>query len=362
MSNCLNDERLQAVADGEGTEREIEHVRTCTGCGVRAANARDAIADFGHLMSELSVPPTLGSRVERAVAYADRGSERRGATTMRAVSRTLQVRPAWVFAGGAVAAVIALLFVVFPSVDSGTRLNAAEILNRSLQTLEGHGVERLEYELSIEAPGTVSIESGSYRIEQLIDHESGRWRLARFAADGTLLSGIREDPSAGVREALVRLDGRSYRFRFNVGANERVPLWDIQRRYAESMIRLVQASAGQVVTEETIGDVKRYIVQLSHGPVGGSASLFDLSQARVVVDGSDFHVVEFSASGAAMGNPISVGYRLLERVVAASPASASEFELPRDDSAAIELEGEGTRHIPVDVFRLLLREIGRSRP
>lgn len=354
MSTCLNDARLQAVADGEGSEAEMEHARTCSACAVRVADARDTVGDFKHLMSELRVPPMLGARVATAVG-------RRGATTLRAAPPPSRVRPAWVFAGGAVAAAIALLFVVFPSVDPGTRLNAAEILNRSLQTLTGHGVERLEYELSIDVPAAVLIESGTYRIDQLIDHDSGRWRFARFAADGTLLNGISEDPARGLREIVVRLDGRSYRFRFSLDADERVPIWNTQRRYAEMMIRLVQASAGHVVTERQDGDEKQYVVELSEAATSAGAMPFDLGHARVVVDAADFHIVEFTASGVVMGDPVSIGYRLIQRVVAASMTPASEFDLPHDAAAAaaIELEGDGTRHIPEDVFGLLLREIAR---
>ena len=121
-------------------------------------------------------------------------------------------------------------------------------------------------------------------------------------------------------------------------------------------IRLMQASAGQVVTEQGTGDQKQYVVELPATPEVATSAIFDLNHARMVVDGTDFHVVEFSAAGAAMGEPVSIGYRLIQRVVAASSAQAAEFDLPRDPNA-IELSGEGTSHVPHDVFMLLLRSV-----
>jgi hypothetical protein len=311
-------------------------------------------------MSELPVPPMLGARVAAAAARGRESGDRRGATTLRSVPRVVP-RRAWVVAGGAVAAVmIAGVFVLFPSVDPSARLNAAEILDRSLQTLTRQGVEALEYELSIEGPSAWSGESGTFRIEQLIDHESGRWRFARFAPDGTLLNGISEDPSSGTREIVMRVDGRTVRFRFTIPADQRVRLWDLQRRSAETMIRLVQASAGHIVTEQVDGERKQYVVELPETPQNREgahaelAAIFDLSRARIVVDATDFHIVEFFVAAVAMGERVSVGFRLIERVVAASLAPPSAFELPRDP-AAIELAGEGTSHVPHDVFMLLLR-------
>ncbi len=360
MSNCLNDARLQAVVDGEGASAEIDHVRSCDACARRMAAARAGLRDFEQMMSAVRVPEMLGSRVVAAVGQQSRQPQ--GATTLRNTPRSFALRPAWVFAGGAVAAaVLALLFVVLPSVDSSTRLSAAEILDRSLNTLAGQGVEALKYELTIDAPAAVAFQSGSYSIEQLIDHDTGRWKFARFAPDGTLLNGINENPAAGTREIFLRLDGHAYRFRLTLSADEHVRLWDVQRRWAESMIRLVQGSTSNVVTSMDDGDRKHYVVELPEAvPTGGSA-LFDLSRARVVIDTTDFHIVEFTATGVVMGESVSIGFRLLERTVAATPRPESEFELPRDEVPTIELHGEGTKDVPRDLLALLLREVARSR-
>jgi hypothetical protein len=356
MSTCLDDARVQIVADGEATAAELNHLAGCAPCRARVDAARGAVANFAHAMSGVSVPPMLGSRVTAAVSRA--AAERAGATTLRTSTRA---RPAWLVAGGvAAAAVIAIVFIVWPAVDSGTRVNAAEILNRSLQTLAVEGTELLKYELSIDAPGTAVADTGTFVIEQLIDHESGRWRFSRFAPDGTLLNGIAEDPTNHARDAVMRLEGQTFRFHFAVAADQRVPLWDLQRRYAEMMIRLVQASGARVVTTEQGADGMRYVVDLPATERPAVPAPFDLHQARVVIDASDYHVVEFTAAGAVMGEPVSIGYRLIQRSVWGSAPAGADFTLGPRDADAIELQGDGTRELPRDFLTLLLRQLAVS--
>jgi hypothetical protein len=360
MATCLDDSRLQAVADGEGTTVENEHARSCDACGASVAARRGALRQFGQMMSAIEVPERLKHRV---TSTATRNAlERRGATTLRPGRPALRSRPAWVFAGGPIIVLLVVLFGVFSPFDSGTTLNAAEILGRSIQTLEGRGIERLQYELSIEGLSAIPLARGTYRIEQLIDHESGRWRFARYATDGTLLNGIAEDPVAGTRETVIRHDGTTFRLRFDVDAAHRVPLWNLQRRIAESMIRLVQASSSQIVTEEVDGNRRQYVVRLSEAgdsPTSELGPLFDLSRARVVVDAADFHIVEFSAGGTVLGEQLAVGYRLIQRTVTSS--GETNFALPYGNGPVIELQGGGSQHVPADVVALLLDALASRR-
>jgi hypothetical protein len=358
MSACLDDARIQAVADGEATPIEVAHGEGCVTCRTRVADARAAVHDFAHGMSNVNLPSMLAARVNAAVARP--AAERSGATTLL---RRPPQRPAWLFAGGAAAAVavIAIVFVLLPSVDPETRLSAAEILDRSMQTLTVQGTERLRYELSIEAPAAATAESGTFVIEQLIDHQTGRWRFSRFAPDGTVLNGIAENPSTNTREAIIRFDGRTYHFHFDIADDQRLPLWDLQRRYAETMIRMVQASGAQVVTTEQGPDGERYVMDLPAADHPPAPAPFDLDLARVVVDSSDFHIIEFSAAGTVMGERVSVGYRLNTRTILGGRLPDTEFTFGPPDPESIELRGEGTRELPHDLLSLLLREIARGR-
>jgi hypothetical protein len=360
MSNHLSDARLQAVADGEAAEHERSHVSTCAECRTRVTERVRELTTFRDGMERVSVPPELARRVNDAIAAAERRPGRTaglGATTLRERA-SWRPRLSWVFAGGAVAAaVIAFVFVLQPSIDPGTRLNAAEILDKSLQTLSGSGTESLEYELTLTAPSTFQVQSGTYRIEQRIDHDGGRWLFGKYGADGTLLAGIAEDPTSGTRDAVVREAGRAYRFHFALGQGAAMPLWDVQRRYAETMIRVVQASGARVVSTEGDDQDRRYVIELPQDAARPASPLLDVSNARVVIDANDYHIIEFAAGGNVVGEPVSVAYRLVNRVVSAQ-AAGEDFALPHI-AGEIELNGEGTAAIPRDVLAVLLREIGR---
>jgi hypothetical protein len=357
--SCLNDARIQAVADGEATQSEVDHLQTCSACRTRVNEAQADVREFAQQMSSVSVPPMLGARVASAAAR-DASPQRAGATTLREPA-SKRVRPAWIIVGSAMAAAILILFVIFPSFDPRTRLNAAEILNRSLETLAGTGVEMLKYELSIDAPRTLPTQNGTFVVEQLIDHDTGRWRFSRVAADGTLVSALAEDPAAGRREAMIVEGGRTFRFMFTLGAGEEVPLWDLERRYAEAMIRLIQVSRAEVGIATGPSGEKQYVVELPDDGSRTGSPLFDLNRARVVVDATDFHIVEFSAAGSAVGEQVSVGYRLIEhRVWDSAPADVT-FDLPAVDGGAIVLQGDGTKHIAADFLSLLLREVAAGR-
>lgn len=351
--SCLSDARIQAVADGEATQSEVDHVRTCSSCRARVNETQADIREFAREMSSIAVPAMPAPRSGPSTTLGA------GATTLREQPSTARTRPKWMLVGGAMAAAILILFVVFPSIDPRTRLNASEILNRSLETLAGRGVELLKYELSIDAPRVAASQNGAFVVEQLIDHESGRWRFSRFAADGTLVSALAEDPTAGRRDAVIVDGGRTYRFAFTLGAGEEVPLWDLERRYAEAMIRLIQVSSAQVGTAAGPSGETQYVVELPDGGSGTGSPIFDLTRARVVVDATDFHIVEFSAAGRAVGEQVSVGYRLIEHSAWDSPPADVTFDLPAADGGAIVMQGEGTKHIAADFLSLLLREVAR---
>jgi hypothetical protein len=364
MSTCLSDARIQAVADDAAAPEEYAHVARCAECRAKVAGAQQAIRAFGAAMTG-NAPPSLERRIAAALNQAV-ASPRRGATTFAPARPQPWLRPAWLSLAGAVAAAALIALVVLPSLDTSSRLSAAEILNRSIATLAPSGTELLEYDLAVSMPVSWPITSGTYRIEQVIEHEgAGRWRLSRFDAAGMLLNGISEDPSAGRRRAFLRVDGHGYAFEFDTSPDAEVRLGAMQRQYAEAAMRVIQAAAGQIVITEEDATGKRFVIELpdsaSAPRQAGPALLWDLAGARVVIDAADYHVRELIARGIYMGEPISISYRLLRREGRpSSQVAPSEFELPIDDGA-MTIRAQGTAHPPQDILMALLREVGRAR-
>jgi hypothetical protein len=94
----------------------------------------------------------------------------------------------------------------------------------------------------------------------------------------------------------------------------------------------------------------------------GGNPFYDLTRAHVVVDASDYHVIELSAAGVAMGEPVAIGFRLLERSVWQTAPSTADFRLPLEGSHSIVLTGAGSKAPPQDLFAALLTELSRLNP
>ncbi len=371
MTTCLSAVRIQAAADERATHDEAQHLALCADCRARVDATRRAIHEFGRTMDVVPVPPSLAEALAGAVARtsapdaAHAATTRRGATTLLP-GRSGWLRPVWISAAGAVAAAALVIGVVLPALDSPATISAAEILDRSIGTLAPSGTERLEYELTIEAPADWLIESGTYRIDQVIEHDGARrWRMSRSDAGGTLLNGISENPRAQQRHTYVRLDGQGYVFDFTTVPGAALPLPEMQRQFGETAIRIVRNATANVVSTVAAAEGPQFLITLPEAAGGsspaGAAAVWDVTGARVLVDAHDYHVVEFSLRARYLRQPVHVSYRLLHREVRpSSQVPPEEFELPVDPSA-IHLAAEGTRHPPRDVVAALLREVRAIR-
>jgi hypothetical protein len=374
MSTCLSDARIRAAADGEAGEYELEHLAVCAVCRARLGDALRASEELSALAASIAVPPSLGESVGRALSRtsdasltsgsprAESRSERTGATTLRDAPATRWGPRVWLTTSVAAAAVLVVFFVM-PQPDAPRTLSAAQILDRSLQTLSPiSGTERREFDLELRVPRIASVQNGMYRIEQLIDHDTpGRHRLVRYAPDGTLLSGVSEDPVAGRRTAVVRVDGQLFAFRFSIDPARTLSLRELERSHVEGMIRLLQAAAGQTVREVDSAQGKRYIIELPQVASAHASGLWELSRARVVVDGTDFQILELAIGGAYLGEPFAVSFRLRRRDVQPSAEVSPEaFEVP-DAEEAISIDGIGTDDFGHDLVASALRELARSK-
>jgi hypothetical protein len=359
MSNCLDEARVRAVADGEGDTTANEHLESCAHCRGRVDEARAALGELARLVEEVPVPPTLIPRVAQAIARS--GASDGGATTLREAPGSSFRPRAWVSAIS-VAAVLLIVALYLPGIDAPRTLSAAEILGRSLQTMTPTGgTERREFDLSLHLPAVASIENGTYRIEELIDHDApGRYRVSKFAVDGALLSTMSEDMAAGRRTVFFRLGGQAFGFTFALDPAHGGSVRDMERQHVEGMIRLLQAMAGQTVTERDAAGRRQYVVELPSVSVGGGPDgLWGLERARVVVDGSTFSLVEAAVSGSYLGEAFSVSYHLRRRDVRPSAeVGPGEFQAPHDP-AAIPIEAAGTEDVARDILSAALGELAR---
>jgi hypothetical protein len=352
--NCLTDGHVQAVADGEAGEAARAHLAGCERCRSRVEERRKLMADVSNVVEdERSVPAGLEFRVRESIRT---NRPVRGATVLRDPGS----RPAWKRAGvlsalATAAAVVFVVAVLLPRMGAPTSLSAAEILGRSLETLtNATGVERVEYELSLTG-------SPERRIVHLIDHQTpSRYRLTSYTSDGTLQLAIAQDPSTGVRSHLFRVDGRNYIV--NVGTLQPLAsLPQMAQAQLEAVIGMMQATSDPTLTvlEEPGG--RKYVVESPPVVPTSGAAVIDLYSARAVIDGRDFRVREFKASGALLKQPYDVTFRLIQQEqVAPERLDAEAFTIqPGPDD--VVLDGNVTDTPFADVLDVVLKEVGRLR-
>ena len=69
--------------------------------------------------------------------------------------------------------------------------------------------------------------------------------------------------------------------------------------------------------------------------------MWDLTEAHVLIDASDYRIIEFAVKGTFLKQPYSVSYRLDLRATSPRSVSADAFEVPAQP-AQIVIQGEGT--------------------
>lgn len=357
---CLTDTELQAAVDNEGGEAIRSHLERCEQCRARADERRLATDTLLACVNAVEPSPATGLRVRNAIASAaaDRAGGVRGATALRASwARPWWPRAAVISSLATAAAVVLVVQVVLPRFGAPTALSASEILGRSLQTLSaGHGIELLEYELTLDAA------HGRRRIEQLVDRDHpARFRFSNFGPDGVLESAISQDPAAGRRSHLVRIDGRNYLFNFTSPDAPFIPIPQMAQAQVEAVITMMQATSDQKLTLVDTPHGTDYVIQLPPVTPANGAAMLELYQARTVVDGRDFRVTEFEASGAMLKQPYTVSFKLIRRTMR-EPADVppDEFSLPSGPDDVV-LTGEATIDMFADLVGTALRELARSQ-
>jgi len=367
--NCLNDEQLQALADGEGRAEDRAHAASCAACGARL---RDRAALMASIAATLNPPVALPASFRLKAETT--GMAREGATRLRpapADSRRfrLQVESSrrWVYTAAAIAAaLVAVLFIVPAVRKSDATVSASEILAKSASRLSAvtGGVEVLEYELVLGGVPKEMIPDqvdGTYRIWQAIDHDTpGRFRFASYTSDGRMFSSIAEDPIAKRRVAAFTSGGQAYRFDVTLPSGPRnMSLPELERLHMEASIAMMQASGNQLVETIDGPNGKLYRIEVPSVAAPGANPVWDLTEARVLIDSRDYSVVEFAVQGSFLKSPYSLSYKQLRHLVGASlPPDA--FSVP-SQPGEIVVTGEGSAVPAHDIVVLSLRALAQAK-
>lgn len=361
LMTCLNDSHIQALADGEAAPEAARHAAACARCADRV---RERIQLMGAIRQAIDVPAAVPPSLARSVDAVLHGT---GGTRLRTQSGRFDVSRRWSY-GMAVAAatVIAVLFVTPAIKGPDATVSASEILAKSASQLSTavKGIELLEYKLVLDGVPKEMMPDGAdgaYRVQQAIDHDvPGRFRFASFGPDGQMLTSIAQDPATNRRVMAFSVEGQPYRFEVSLPAkNAGMSLPEMERLHMEASIAMMQASGNQLV--ETIdgphGKLYRIEVPSVSGP--GTSPVWDLTQARVLIDARDYRVTEFAVSGSFLKQAYSLSYTLIAHSVVGS-VPPDTFVVP-PQPGQIVITGEGS-HVPThDVVLLSLRELTKLK-
>jgi hypothetical protein len=372
---CLKNNHIQALADGEATDDMRRHVETCASCAARLREREALIAQMRATVDPPVDIPAPVAEVFRLKAEATRGVGARGSTRLRedANSRSsrrfgLQAEGKWLYGSLAVAAatLMAVLFVAPAIRKNDATVSASEILAKSATQLAAaaQGVEILEYELVLDGvpkemlPDQVD---GAYRVHQAIDHNvPGRFRFASFAADGTMITSIAQDPAARRRVLAFTSEGQPYRYEVTLPQkSEGLSLPEMQRLHMQASIALMQASGNQLLETMDGPDGKLYRIEVPRVSGPGSNPVWDLNEARVLIDGRDYHIKEFFVRGSFLKRDYSMSFKLITRLQAAT-MTGDLFEVPHQPNEIV-IRGEGSAVPAHDVVMLGLRELTRLK-
>jgi hypothetical protein len=134
---------------------------------------------------------------------------------------------------------------------------------------------------------------------------------------------------------------------------------EMERLHMEASIAMMQASGNQVV--ETIDGPhgKLFRIEVPHAAGPGPSPVWDLSEARVLIDARDYRVTELAVSGSFLKQAYSLTYKLISHSVVGS-APPDTFLVPAQPGQIV-IRGEGS-HVPShDIVVLSLRELAKLK-
>ena len=360
---CLSSAQIQAVVDGEAPYADRRHAETCAACAARIADREQQVGRLQDIAGAVEMPPAMAQRIEGAIA----GTGASGATRLRPEPPARRWMPAaWGTAAVVAATLIAVVFVAPLLKEDRGAVSASEILAASATQLSQamtRGVEILEYELVLDGvPKDMMPEqaNGAYRVRQVIDYGvPGRFRFASYAPDGQPFSSIAQDPTTGRRVMMFHVEGQPYRFEVTVPQNVGPSIVEMERLHMQATIAMMQASGHQLLEVVSTPDGPQYRIEVPKVQAAMANPVWDLSEARVLIDANDYRITELSVKGTFLKQPYSVQYRLIQRTIAESVAPDT-FDVPSQPHEIV-IAGDGSVIPARDAMVLALRELTRLK-
>ena len=351
---CLTDAELHDIAAGESDAAATSHVSNCERCRERLDTLRLTLGNLTRIVNGVHLPPAAAARIRRSI---ESGHLVRGATSLRPAAAAFRWRP--VLSALATAAALALVvFGMLPRFGAPTTLSASQVLGKSLQTLSNNtGIEFLEYELFIDGPTY-----GTWRIEQVIDHrQPTRYRVAAYSKDGVLQNAFSQDPDRGQRSELTRIDGRNYIVQVNGLPALTASTPQMVQALIEASISIMRETSDPTLTVVTAASGTQYVIEIPAANGTPSAATMELQRARAVVNGADFRLQAFEATGTIFRQPLSVSYKLLRQQVR-NPADVpvTEFQIQPGDHDIL-LRGDPSNQPPGEFVTTIVRELAAAR-
>ena len=356
----LTTAQIQAVADDQAPPADRDHAASCPSCAAQVSERRQSAASFASAMNTGVMPSATTRRIETALAASPGPSTGAGATRLRPAPSPRRWRSA---AWGSAGLAAAIVFVAPMMKEDRGAVSASEILAHSASRLaqDSTGIELLEYELVLDGvPKDMMPDhaNGTYHVRQAIDHTvPGRFRYSSYGPGGEPISSIAQDPASGQRVMMVNLEGQAYRFEVSVPANVGPSLPEMERLHMEASMMMMQASGNQLVEIVETAEGRQYRIEVPKVSAPGSNPVWDLTEARVLIDAKDYRVHELAVKGTFLKQPYSVLYRLISRDVVTSVAP-DIFEVPRQPGEIL-VSGEGSAVPARDAMVLALRELSR---
>jgi hypothetical protein len=133
----------------------------------------------------------------------------------------------------------------------------------------------------------------------------------------------------------------------------------MQRLHMQASITMMQANGNQLLETIDGPNGKQYRIEVPSVSGPGTNPVWDLTEARVLIDARDYRVTEFAVRGSFLKQAYSMSYKQISHVVAAS-VRPDAFEVP-SQPGEIVITGEGTTMPTHDIVVLALRELTKLK-